>query len=200
MPVTCGSIGDIIAIGLLVKDLVTVLNQSRGSQAEYKQLVDELNLLHDVLTRIGNLCSTTTTAGRRLEVSALHNTALQVAHSCRKCIEGFTNTRLNKYVKTLGSSGAREKSEAFKAAMAKIRWQLGEKEEVARFRAEIAGQKTLLDLVLSAITLYGCNAERFHMKNHADSTQECWQGQPRHLGENWRCHWGPTSGATRIFD
>jgi hypothetical protein len=109
MPVTCGSIGDIIAIGLLVKDLVTVLNQSRGSQAEYKQLVDELNLLHNVLTRIGNLCITTTTVGRRLEVSALHNTALQVAHSCRKCIEGFTNTRLNKYVKTLGSSGSWER-------------------------------------------------------------------------------------------
>jgi hypothetical protein len=166
MPVTCGSIGDIIAIGILVKDLVTALNQSRGSQAEYKQLVDELNLLHDVLTRIGNLCNAITTAGRRLEVSALHNTALQVAHSCRKCIEGFTNTRLKKYVKTLGSSGAREKSEAFKAAVAKIRWQLGEKEEVARFRAEIAGQTTLLDLVLSAITLYGCNPSRSHVKNY----------------------------------
>ena len=166
MPVTCGSIGDIIAIGILVKNLVTALNQSRGSQAEYKQLVDELNLLHDVLTRIGNLCNATTTAGRRLEVSALHNTALQVAHSCRKCIEGFTNTRLKKYVKTLGSYGAREKSEAFKAAVAKIRWQLGEKEEVARFRAEIAGQTTLLDLVLSAITLYGCNPSRSHVKNY----------------------------------
>jgi hypothetical protein len=28
MPVTCGSIGDVIAIGLLVKDLVTVLTKA----------------------------------------------------------------------------------------------------------------------------------------------------------------------------
>jgi hypothetical protein len=166
MPVTCGSVGDFIAISLLVKDLVAALNQSRGSQAEYKQLVGELKLLQDMLARIGNLCNTTTISGRSLEVAALNNTALQVAQTCQKCIEVFNNTRLKKYDKTLGRSGAREKSEAFKAAMAKVRWQLGEKEEVARFRAEIAGQTTLLDLVLSAITLYECNPERLHAKNY----------------------------------
>lgn len=165
MPVTFGSVGDIIAVGLLVKDLVEALNQSRGSQAEYKQLVAELNLLQDVLARIDNLCNTTTTAGPRPQVSVLHDTAKAIAQNCRKCIEGF-NIKLERYDKTLGSSGARRKSEAFKAAMAKIRWQLGEKEGVVEFRAAVAGQTALLNLVLSAITLYECNPERFRAKNY----------------------------------
>jgi hypothetical protein len=154
MPVTFGSIGDIIAVGILVKDLVAALNQSRGSQAEYKQLVDELDLLGDVLARIDHLCNIAgTTTGRTFEVSALHDATLQVAQNCRKCIEGFS-VRLKRYGKTLGSSGVRTKSEAFKAVAANIRWQLGEKEEVVRFRAEIASQTASLNLVLVATTWY----------------------------------------------
>jgi hypothetical protein len=156
MPVTFGSVGDIIAVGLLIKDLVAALNQSRGSQAEYKQLVAELNLLQDVLARIDNLCNTTATAGPRLQVSDLHNTALQIALNCRKCIEGF-NIQLKRYDKTLGSSRARSKKEMCKAAVAMVRWQLSKKEEVVRFRAAITGQTALLDLVLSATTLYVYN-------------------------------------------
>ena len=92
MPVTFGSVGDIIAVGILVKDLVAALNQSRGSQAEYKQLVDELDLLQDVLARIVYLCNTpqTGTASRRLEITALHDLTLKSAQDCRKCIEGFS--------------------------------------------------------------------------------------------------------------
>jgi hypothetical protein len=161
MPVTCGSIGDIIAVSLLVKDLITALNQSRGSQAEYKQLVDELNLLKDVLDRIDHLCnSTVATAGRKFEVAALHDATLKIAQNCRKCIEGFS-IRLKRYGKTLGSSGSRTKSEAFKAVAASIRWQLGEKEEVVRFRAEIASQTASLNLALTATTWYDHKAYDF---------------------------------------
>jgi hypothetical protein len=154
MPITFGSVGDLITIGLLIKDLVAALNQSRGSQAEYKQLVDELNLLQDVLARIDHLVNTAgATGGRRFEVSALHDTTLQIAQNCGKCIEGFS-IRLKKYGKTLGSSGVRTKSEAFKAVAANIRWQLVEKEEVVRFRAEIASQTAALNLALVATTWY----------------------------------------------
>jgi len=155
MPITFGSVGDIVSVGLLIKDLVVALNESRGSQAEYKQLVDELNLLRDVLGRIDHLCNTTSTwtATRRFEVTALHDTTLLIAQNCRKFIEGF-NVRLKKYDKTLGSSGARSKSEMLKATVAKIRWQTGEKEEVVRLHAEIASQTASLSLALGATTWY----------------------------------------------
>ena len=161
MSVTFGSVGDIIAVGLLIKDLVAALNQSRGSQAEYNQLVDELNLLGDVLDRIDNLCNAAgTTVGRISEVSALHEATLQIAQNCRKCMEGFI-ARLKKYGKTLGSSGTRTKSEMFKAAMAQIRWQLGGKEEVVRFRAGITSQTAALNLALAATTWYDHQARGF---------------------------------------
>jgi hypothetical protein len=155
MPVTCGSIGDIIAVSLLVKDLVTALNQSRGSQAEYNQLVDELNLLKDVLDRIVHLCNTagTTVAVRTFEVSALHDATLKIAQNCRKCIEAF-NVGLQKYDKTLGSSGARSKREGLRSAVAQLRWRFGEKEDLVRFRADIARQTASLNLALGATTWY----------------------------------------------
>ena len=167
MPVTFGSVGDIIAVGILVKDLVAALNQSRGSQAEYKQLVDELDLLQDILARIVYLCNTpqTGTASRRLEITALHDLTLKSAQDCRKCIEGFS-TGLKRYDKTLGSSGVRSKSGGLKAAVAMIRWQLGEKDDVVRFRAEIAGQKASLNLVLGAMTLYEQSPVLLHQKEY----------------------------------
>jgi len=162
MPITFGSVGDIISVGLLIKDLVAALNQSRGSQTEYKQLVDELNLLRDVLARIDHLCTTAaTTAGRKFETSALHNTAQQITQNCRKCIGAF-NIRLQKYDKPLGGAGGHNKNEALKAAVAKIRWQLGEKEDVVRFRAEIASQTASLNLALGATTWYVHRTPRFY--------------------------------------
>jgi hypothetical protein len=172
MPVTFGSVGDIIAVCTLIKDLVAALNQSRGSQAEYKQLIDELNLLEDVLARIGHLCNTAgTTTGRRFEVSALHHTTLQIAWTCRKNIENF-NIRLKKYGKTLGSSGSSQKSDVFKAAVAKIRWQLGEKEHVASFHTKITSQIAFLSLALGAMTWYEYNTEMLDLEGRggADRT------------------------------
>jgi hypothetical protein len=153
MPVTCGSVGDIIAVGLLIKDLVTALNESRGSQAEYKQLVDKLSLLQDVLARIDALCNTAgATTGRRSEVEDLHNDTLRIAQECRKCIESFSLT-LKKYGKTLGSSAGRKKGEMIMTSMASLQW-LGEKKDVVKFHAEIARQTTSLIMMLVATAWY----------------------------------------------
>lgn len=181
MPVTFGSVGDIIAVGILVKDLAAALNQSRGSQAEYKQVVAELHLLQTVLGRIDYLCNTagTWTASRRLEVTALHDTTLRIAQNCRKLIEVFS-VRLKKYDKILGGAGALSKSEKFKATVAKVRWQIGEKEDVVRFRAEIASQTAALNLALGATTWYEYKPKILrHSKYVTDGLQECRQGQSR---------------------
>lgn len=150
MPVTFGSVGDIIAVALLVKDLVEALDQSRGSQVEYRQLVQELRLLEDVLRKVDHLCNTSGTSGFNYETVALHRTALQITDSSRKLIQTFT-AKLTKYEKTLGTTST-QKSNAIQSAFAKVRWQVGEKEDVARFRAEIAGQATSLTILLSTTT------------------------------------------------
>ena len=42
MPVTFGAVGDIISVCLLLKDLVEMLDQARGSKAEYQSVIREL--------------------------------------------------------------------------------------------------------------------------------------------------------------
>ena len=98
MPVTFGSVGDIIAVALLVKDLVEALDKSRGSQAEYGQLVQELRLLEDLLRKVDHLCNTSGTTAASFETVALHQTALKITDSSRNLILAFA-ARLAKYEK-----------------------------------------------------------------------------------------------------
>jgi hypothetical protein len=42
MPITFGSVGDIISISLLVKDAMKALDDSRGSGGEYQGVIREL--------------------------------------------------------------------------------------------------------------------------------------------------------------
>lgn len=150
MPVTFGSVGDIIAVALLVKDLVEALDKSRGSQAEYRQLIQELRLLEDILRKVDHLCNTSGTSGFNYETVALHQTALQITDNSRKLIQTFTS-KLTKYDKTLGTTST-QKGNSIQSAFAKVRWQVEEKDDVARFRAEIAGQATSLTILLSTTT------------------------------------------------
>ena len=52
MPVTFGAVGDIIAVGALIKGLIMASNSTRGSQAEYRTLVNELHSLDQVFSQI----------------------------------------------------------------------------------------------------------------------------------------------------
>lgn len=52
MPVTFGSVGDIISVCLLVKDLVEALDKARGSKAEYQSAIRELWILDRALLEI----------------------------------------------------------------------------------------------------------------------------------------------------
>jgi hypothetical protein len=149
MPVTFGSVGDIIAVALLVKDLVEALDQCRGSQTEYGQLIQELRLLEDVLRKVNHLCNSRGTSAASFENVALHQTALKITDSSRNLIQAFA-ARLVKYDRALGDNT--QKKNAIKSAFAKIRWQVGEKEDVVRFRAEIIAQTTSLSVLLGATT------------------------------------------------
>jgi hypothetical protein len=147
MPITSGSVGDIISVALLIKDLVEALDASRGSQAEYRQLVTDLELLEAVLKRVHHLCNERGSACSTSEAATLQS-GLQIIKSCRHCIQAFAE-RLKKYDSGLGKQVQR-KSNVIKSAIAKIRWQVGEKEDVLRFRAEIGGQTASPNALLGA--------------------------------------------------
>jgi hypothetical protein len=52
MPITVGSIGDIIAIAQVVGKLYKALRASQGSAAEFQDLVLELSVFYGTLERV----------------------------------------------------------------------------------------------------------------------------------------------------
>ncbi len=52
MPITFGSVGDIIAVGQLAWSLGKALNTSRGSAAEYRSLIRELGAFEQAVLQV----------------------------------------------------------------------------------------------------------------------------------------------------
>ena len=53
-----GSVGDFIAITLLIKDVINALDDATGSRSEYQQLIRELLSLEKAFLEVGLLCQT----------------------------------------------------------------------------------------------------------------------------------------------
>ena len=142
MPVTFGSVGDIISLSLLVKALVKSLDVSRGASAEYKTVISELETLDTVILQVEHLFQT---CEQTSELNALRVTANQCAEQCRKCILRFREqTKI--YHNRLGA----ESTGGFvKNAGWKIRWSITERENVVDFRAQINAHSSALGVLLT---------------------------------------------------
>ena len=79
MPITFGSFGDIVSLGIIIKDLVECLNNSRGSSAEYQAVVRELSSLDDALSHVKSLCES---SEQSADLIALSMTANNCAKEC----------------------------------------------------------------------------------------------------------------------
>ena len=74
MPVTFGSVGDIISVCLVIKDLIKVLDDSRGSSSEYQAVIRELWSLDRALLEVELLSRS---YERTFELNALGQVARQ---------------------------------------------------------------------------------------------------------------------------
>lgn len=122
MPITFGSIGDMIAVGQLAKSLADALNESRGSSAEYRGPIRDLGLLGDVLAQVALLANVHETT---LELAALYETVRRVIEPCRQSIEAFRQ-RLRKYEGPLGRDDANKvKSTMYKSLAVRRETRIG---------------------------------------------------------------------------
>jgi hypothetical protein len=146
MPITFGSVGDIISVCLIVKDLVDALNKSRGSSAEHGEIIRELWVLDRALLEVEVLSRTHSTT---VELVALCETARQTVEKCRLTVQAFSQ-RINKYGVSLGNGGS---GNIMKDAAMKIGWQLSQKDEVSKFRAEIAAHSASINMLLATASV-----------------------------------------------
>ena len=142
MPITCGSVGDIISVSLLIKDLVKCLDESRGSSAEYQTVIRELWSLDRALLEVELLLRS---CKQSAELSGLCETANRCAEQCRKCIEDFRH-RTKRYQIALEGGGT---GNLLRSTTAKIRWHVCEKDDLAKFRAVITAHCSSLNMLLA---------------------------------------------------
>jgi hypothetical protein len=143
MVIALSSVGDIISISLLVKDLVLALNDARGSSAEYQAVVRELHLLDISLLQVEKL---TRVSEPSPQLSALYDSAKGVVEKCGSSVKHFIQ-RLDKYSKSLATGGS---GSFVRDATRKVQWKITKKdEEIAKFRAEITGYTESINMLLA---------------------------------------------------
>src|SRR3569833_125059 len=137
---TFGAVGDIISVSILIKDLLLALNDSRGSSAEYQALTRELCVLDAAHLQVEQLSRQQASVAELQSVASL---AQRTVTECRGEIEAFTG-KIKKYGKSLGACYSANR---IKAATRKIQW-LSEKEDVAKFRADMGMFTSTLNMLL----------------------------------------------------
>jgi hypothetical protein len=140
-PPTFGSVGDIISVCLIVKDLVSALDQARGASAEYQAVIRDLWSLERALLEVEILART---YDRTPELNALTATARREVDQCRECIVSFFD-KIKKHGKIFdaGDSGNRWKSVA-----SSIKWQLFDKDDLSKFRTLVNGHAPVINMIL----------------------------------------------------
>ena len=146
MPITFGSVGDIISISLLVKDLVKALDDSQGSAREYQEVIRELWTLDRVLLEVEQLSRT---HEHTIELHALCITARHAAYDCRRSIEAFYE-KIRKYDRTLGTGRT---GNTMRRIYPKLEWNLTRSNELDKFRAEINAHCSSMSMLLATASV-----------------------------------------------
>lgn len=141
MPITCGSVGDIISVSYLIRDLVKCFNESRGSSAEYQAVTRELWSLDHTLLEVKRLLRS---CKQSVELSSLWETANSCEEQCRKCIVEFRD-KTKKYQRSLQGGGT---GNLVRDTTAKIQWHISEKDDLAKFRKVITAHCLSLNILL----------------------------------------------------
>lgn len=136
------SVGDCVAVSLLIKDAVLALDSAHGAAAEYQEIIRELWALDRALLEVIGVSQGFETT---VELNALGHVAKRTADQCRTCIVNFLD-KVKGYRKTLGTaegSGSR-----WRDARGKIGWALLRGDEVKAFRTEICAHSQAINMLL----------------------------------------------------
>ncbi|RYP78246.1 hypothetical protein DL771_000723 [Monosporascus sp. 5C6A] len=157
MDVTFGAVGDFISVGLLLKDLVDLLDDSRGSVWEYQALVEQLKILRQVVNQAENFCRQHCDSN---DLQDVRDDLMSVIEEAKRRLKEVA-AKVKKYAPSLSQGGS---GNAAKDAARKVKWRL-EKKETEKFRDDVMRYSSSIQSLL--ITATG----RFMQRNHQDVEQ-----------------------------
>lgn len=143
---TFGAVGDFLSIALLIKDIVSALDDYRGSVKEYQDLVNGLVILQETVHEVAKVYSDEKLPSG---VSDLSPIALRNIQQIQQCLAGFRD-QIRKYGPSLAERGT---GNVFKDVVRKVQWKLEEK-DVNKFRAELIGHNMSLKVLLEVTAVY----------------------------------------------
>ena len=146
MPVTCSSVGDIISLYILVRDLIKCLGDARGSSAEYQSVIRELWNLDLILHQVELFFQS---HERTDELNALRAIVCKCTAQCRQSITEYRE-KTKHFLNSLGPGGLSTLSRI----PSKIKWQISEKDDLLKFRADINAQCLSLNMLLVTTGVY----------------------------------------------
>ena len=120
MDVTFGAVGDFISVGVLIKDLVELLDDSRGSAWEYRSLVEQLKVLRQVIDSADDFCQQHCDAD---DLRDMRSSLKGVTGEAKRRLQGVAE-KVKKYSPSLGD-GSRNVA---KDAARKVQWRFEKKE------------------------------------------------------------------------
>ena len=147
MPITFGSVGDIITLSLLIKSLANSFDDSRGASAEYQAITRELTSLEHALSQVEEVFKTLNHSGN---LSALDRTANQCVEQCRESITKYKK-RTKKFERSLQAGGSRN---ILRDTTSKLKWQAFEKDDLPKFRVELHTHCIFINMLLTSAALY----------------------------------------------
>ncbi|KAM0283908.1 hypothetical protein ACHAQH_002290 [Verticillium albo-atrum] len=146
LALTFGSVGDLLAICLIVKDIIYALDDSRGSAKDYRDIIAQLQTFDGILTQISQgltgLESIRTLDGIRPLIS-------QCLNQSQRCLETFRE-EIRKYSTSLSSSSPAGRLNRLKRSYKKVMWKLDD-QVVDKFRRDLTGHYVSLGVFLSVI-------------------------------------------------
>lgn len=144
---TCSAVGDVISIILLVKDIISALDDARGSAKAYRDLVQGMELLQKTLEEVDQalVVLPNELTGYDSIVQASEATVTQI----QRCLEDLRRKVIKKYGASLCEGGS---GNFIKDVWKRIQWTMEEK-DVDKFRAVIAGYTATLKMILDVTAM-----------------------------------------------
>lgn len=140
------SIGDFIAVGSLTHQIITALSDSRGSKAEYKDLISLLSSLKWALQAVsGQFFELASSEGVD---AAFGNGLKHQLGLCTKTMEDFLLSS-QKYTESLLPD---DRKKNFRKEFRKITWCLFKKEDVQQLYSTLQGHIQAFIMLMNAVT------------------------------------------------
>ncbi|KAJ3960640.1 hypothetical protein N0V92_002717 [Colletotrichum tropicale] len=153
-----GAVGDFIAVISLIKDIITALDDSRGSTKDYRDAARSLEILQRIVQHVSQIYDDNGTAK---DLGDLRILAMNIVRQIQQSLEDFRD-RNRKFERTLGGGGTKN---VFRDVVRKIQWSFEEK-DVMKIRDEMKGYTASLSMLLDITTI------RLMQRNHeARATQ-----------------------------